>query len=171
MSFAIFRIDTLNFFHCLSKSQIKLGILCLIWQSYLWSPVNGERGNKWRVNANNSQCAENAGTSTGDDGWCRVQAALGPQTGARPSPSRKPFLSPAKLPWKLEEEPTVSPSLQASTPHLPETSDNWEEGSGCKSPQVLALTLAFIFNEPFSWDLTRRQQALSAASRSPEQGC
>lgn len=79
------------------------------------------------------------------------------------SPFRK--VSSAELPWRpQEEEPTAAPS-PPNQPTSPETADSWEKGSGCKPPEELALTLAFIFNEPFSWDFTSRGKTLFAASR------
>lgn len=84
-------------------------------------------------------------------------------------PSRKHFCLQLSFLGNWRKSPQFPPPSRPA--HPPETSDNWEKGSGCKPPQVLALTVAFIFNEPVSWDLTRRQQALFAASRSPEQGC
>lgn len=79
------------------------------------------------------------------------------------SPFRK--VSSAELPWRPEEEEPIAAPSPPNQPTSPETADSWEKGSGCKPPEELALTLAFILNEPSSWDFTSKGQTLFAASR------
>ena len=67
------------------------------------------------------------------------------------SPIRK--VSPAELPWRLEEEEPTVALFSPSQPTPPETPDGWKKGSAYRPHTALAL----LFNEPFSWDFTRRQ--------------
>lgn len=71
--------------------------------------------------------------------------------GSTGSPVRK--VSPAELPWGLEEEETTGAPFSPGQPTLPETPDGWKKGSACRPHKALAL----LFHEPFSWDFTRRQ--------------